>query len=303
MSRLIPRVSPGVAVLGIAILSAGFAGQSAMAQARAQHGQTVAEPSATAAMVDGHTISRKEVENVAVHRYGQEVLDRLIDNYLIDREADRLHVTVSEAAIDKQVQALVDAIKPKTLEQGLEAHHQTLAELREDIRQRLLGSKLAALSSAPGHFVHAHAIFIGMDSDSAPKSSAGGALAQITAIQKQLAAGAHFDDLAKQYSQDPVLRKRGGDIGILFEGCPGDPAVIEAALKLQPGMTADSPVKTAFGYYVIMVSSTDDKHPADEDKLYSDAETQDEMNRGGRMLPEYLRGLRARAKITQLLNP
>jgi hypothetical protein len=58
-------------------------------------------------------------------------MDGLIDNYLIERESERLHVAVSETEMDHQVQTLVEAIRPKTLEEGLKQHHQTLAELRD----------------------------------------------------------------------------------------------------------------------------------------------------------------------------
>jgi hypothetical protein len=106
MFRLISRMS-----FGIAIFAAGLVDPSVMAQAPAGRGQMVAVPPGAAAVVDGHTISRDEVENVAVRRFGQEVLDRLVDSDLINREADRLHVTASEAEIGSQVEALENAIK------------------------------------------------------------------------------------------------------------------------------------------------------------------------------------------------
>jgi len=108
-----------------------------------------------AAKVEGHSIRTSEVETTALRRYRQDILDGLIDNYLIERESERLQVTVSETEIDDQVQALVEAIRPRTLEEGLKQHHQTVAELRDDLRRRRLVLKLAAIGAPPGHFVHA----------------------------------------------------------------------------------------------------------------------------------------------------
>lgn len=286
-----------------------LAGQLACAQTPVQHVEPVqhvdsaAVNSGVAAVVDGHTISTDEVEKIAARRYGQDILDGLIDDFLIEREAERLHVTVSEAEIDHQVQMLAEAIKPKTLDEGLEEHHQTIAELRDDFRRRLLALKVAAVGSPPGHFVHARVILIKTGSGASAKSGDANAFAQATAIQKRLLAGAKFGELAEEYSQDPGSRMRGGDIGVLYEGCGYEPTVVHAALALKAGGIAQEPIKTDLGYYLMMVSSTDSEHPALEDKLYSDAQMRYELHQGSRILPEYLRELRAKATIQEFLKP
>lgn len=277
--------------------------QFSCAQSPTQHIDSAAVHSGVAAVVDGHTISTEEVERIAARRYGQEILDGLIDDFLIEQEAERLHVTVSEAEIDHQVQVLTEAIKPKTLEEGLEEHHQTIAELRDDFRRRLLALKVAAVSNGPGHFVHAHVILVKIVSNKPGKTGDASAFAQATVIQKRLLDGAKFDDLVTQYSLDPGSSVRGGDIGILYEGCGYDPEVVHAALALKAGEIAKEPIKTASGYYLMKVSSTDSEHPAYEDKLYSDAQSRYELYQGSRILPEYLRELRAKATIREFLKP
>ncbi len=289
--------------LGVAVVCGCFAGQFASAQASMQRDRPVAGDFGVAAMVDGHAISTDEVDRIAMQRYGPEVLDHLIDNYLIEREAERLHVEVSEAEIDNQVRTLAEAIKPKTLAEGLQEHRQTLAELRDDFRYRLLALKLAALSAPPGHFVHAHAIFIEDDSGGSAHPVHADALAEAAAIQKQLLAGAGFEELARQYPQNSTGRTHAQDLGILFAGSPGDPAVIQAALALKAGAIANQPVKTRSGYCLILVSSTDAEHPADENPLYSNAKKRYEYDWGNRNLPEYMRELRSRAVIRQFLDP
>jgi foldase protein PrsA len=289
--------------LCVAIVWAVLAGQRAASQTPIHHDATLAAHPGIAAIVDGHAISIADVEKNAVHRYGQQALDNLIDDYLIEREASRLHVQVSQAEIDNQVQTLARAIQPKTLDEGLKEHHQTLADLREDFRHRLLALKLAALAAQQGHFAHAHVIYIPSSSGDRAIQPHADALAQVTSIQKQILAGANFDDLARQYSQDPISKPRGGDIGIVFEGCPVDPTVVQAALELRAGRFADPPVKTASGYYLILVSSTGAQHSADEDKAYADAQTQYKLHQGARNLPAYLRQLRSKAEIRQIFQP
>ncbi|MFP5234772.1 MAG: peptidylprolyl isomerase [Acidobacteriota bacterium] len=285
-----------------AIVWAVLAGQLTASSQTPHPTRPAANPS-VAATVDSHTITIDDVQKIALHKYGQEILDNLIDDYLVEHEAARLHVEVSQTEIDNQVQTLARAIRPKTLDEGLIEHHQTLAELREDFRRRLLALKLAAMAAPPGHFVHAHVILIRATSGASAGQADADALAQVSAIQKQLLAGAKFDDLARRDSQDLISKPRGGDIGIVFEGCPVDPAIVRAALQLKAGRVADHPVTTASGYYLIMASSTDALHAAGEDKAYRDAKEQYELHAGGRNLPAYLRELRSKAEIRQNFQP
>lgn len=75
------------------------------------------------------------------------------------------------------------------------------------------------------------------------------ALTKIQALQKQLAEGADFAELAKKESQDPGSADKGGDLG--FVSAAGfDPAFDKAVAALEPGKTSE-PVKTAFGYHLI----------------------------------------------------
>lgn len=283
-----------------AVIAVCLAGRFAGAQASIHPADSASARSGVAAVVDGHTISIDEIEKIAIRRHGQEILDTLIDNYLVDREGERLHIEVSEAEIDKQVEALTEAIKPETLEEGLRDHHQTLAEVRDDIRHRLLAVKLAAMSAPAGHFVHARVICI---SSGSGKPAGTDVYEQFAAIRKQLLDGAKFEDLASQYNSDAAGRKRGGDIGILFDGAPFDVRVVQAALELKPGMIAEKPVETPSGDYLVMVTSTDSDHRASENQLYSDAEKQYRMVQGSRNLPSYIEELRSKATITQFLHP
>jgi foldase protein PrsA len=285
--------------LSIAVVVGSLTCHFSSIGAASQRDDSAAAEARVAADIDGHVISIAEIEKNAMRRYGQEILDNLIDNYLIEREARRLNIEASQAEIDNQVRALIEAIKPKTLEEGLNAHHQTLAELQDDFRHRLLGLRLAAQGAKPGHFVHARVILLRtgtemhMDSD---------ALALVATIQDRLKAGARFEDLAKQYSQDQSAKDRGGDIGVLFEGAPYDAGLVEAATALKAGEVTAKPVITPSGYYLIKAISTDKEHPRDENKLYEDAQWHYEMYQGSRNLQTYLRGLRAGAAIREYLK-
>lgn len=89
-------------------------------------------------------------------------------------------------------------------------------------------------------------------------------------VKKKLDGGAKFEDLAKEYSQDPGSAANGGDLGFFGPG-KMDPAFEEAAYKLEAGQVSE-PVKSQFGYHIIKVTEKKEKESYDKmkDKLEYD---------------------------------
>lgn len=80
---------------------------------------------------------------------------------------------------------------------------------------------------------------------------------QAEELVKQLRAGADFAALAKEYSDDPGSKERGGDLGPFGRGRMV-PEFDKAAFT-QPVNQIGDPVKTQFGYHIIQVT---EKQPA-----------------------------------------
>ncbi|WP_066174245.1 peptidylprolyl isomerase [Bacillus marinisedimentorum] len=78
-------------------------------------------------------------------------------------------------------------------------------------------------------------------------------------VYEKIQGGAKFEELAKEYSQDPSAQN-GGDLGYFG---PGDmvPEFESKAYSLEVGEVSE-PVKSQFGYHVIKVT---DKKPAEEE--------------------------------------
>ncbi|MCW9024887.1 MAG: SurA N-terminal domain-containing protein [Gammaproteobacteria bacterium] len=72
---------------------------------------------------------------------------------------------------------------------------------------------------------------------------------KISDIQAKLSAGSDFASLAKEYSDDFVSAKQGGDLGLFGRGVM-DKAFEDAAFKLEKGQVS-SPVRSQFGYHLI----------------------------------------------------
>jgi peptidyl-prolyl cis-trans isomerase D len=74
----------------------------------------------------------------------------------------------------------------------------------------------------------------------------------IDAARERIAKGEDFAAVAKEVSQDPGTKSRGGDLGEFGRGVM-DPAFEEAAFSLSAGQLS-GPVRSRFGYHVIEVT-------------------------------------------------
>ncbi len=86
------------------------------------------------------------------------------------------------------------------------------------------------------------------------------AKARIAKIQAELAAGKKLEDLAKEYSDDPSNKNTGG----LIQDAPfgGFVKEFEEAVRKQEIGRVGDPVKTVFGYHLILVEGRTAKQPA-----------------------------------------
>jgi peptidyl-prolyl cis-trans isomerase D len=83
-------------------------------------------------------------------------------------------------------------------------------------------------------------------------------------VLKKAKAGANFEDLAKQYSEDDGTKPKGGDLGWIVEG-QTVPEFQQAAFTLPKGSISDL-VKTQYGFHIIKVLDRETAHikPFDE---------------------------------------
>jgi len=143
---------------------------------------------------------------------------------------------------------------------------------------------------------------------------------QLENVRKQLLAGASFEDVARNLSQDPGSAKNGGDLGEFGRGKMVKP--FEDAAFAQEIGAVGPVVETRFGYHVIKVTSRTPARPAtdstpavpetvrashillkrvpvDRRKL-TESMIRTKYNRG---VAAYFAELKAKAKIECLLYP
>ncbi len=112
-------------------------------------------------------------------------------------------------------------------------------------------------------------------------------------IIKKLQAGAEFAKLASEYSTGPSAAS-GGDLGWFGEG-QMVPEFSKAAFALNPGDIVTKPVKTQFGWHIILVEDRKVSAPPS----FDEAKEQLASNMSQKLLKELIESLRTKAKIVR----
>ncbi len=225
------------------------------------------------------------------------VLDQLIGAKLQLEQAKKSGVTVSDAEIAQKRAQIVDQLGfrqslglPATasladIDAALtKSQSQTLEERLPDdtlrqfiligdpqsgqpgkLQQALLNSTVVTDADAQQFYTkyHTRHILIGNKtrSDAQAKAQA------IEIIAKAKAPGADFAALAKQYSDDPGTKAKGGDDGFIDETTPYVPEFKQAAFSLKPGEITPDPVYVPqYGYFVIKLDAVKSNLPPDFEK-------------------------------------
>ena len=114
-------------------------------------------------------------------------------------------------------------------------------------------------------------------SDAEKKKAEEAALKTAKEVIKKLNDGAKFDDLAKEYSDDDSNKDKGGDLGYFNKG----DMVTEfetAAYALKLNKYTTTPVKTKFGYHIILKTGAKEKEALEALGKDSDEMSMDELD-------------------------
>lgn len=230
-------------------------------------------PDGLVAEVNGMGITREAYERELARRQqtgaaadvdalGQTVLDWLIEQQVIEQAAISLGVTVSQAEIDADIQAMsVQAGSPEAWSQWKADNLYTDEEYREAIRSQLITLRVrdtvVLQNSGSGveatvRQVHARHILVATE-------------AEAQRVLERLQNGEPFEALAAELSRDVTTRDRGGDLGFFIAENLTTPELAEVAFGLQPGEIA-GPIATNLGYHIIQTIEFADLSASPEDQ-------------------------------------
>lgn len=210
---------------------------------KAVPGAASATKDVVAATVNGTPISKNEVDLVLKQQRGMpdtpETRKMIIDNIaiqlLVAQEAvkkglDKTPETMNEIEMAKQ-SVLAQAYVQDYIKTNVIPDDQINAEY-EKLKAQASGNQFKARHILVKTEDEAKAIIVKLKKD--PKS---------------------FDALAKAQSLDPGSKAKGGDLG-WFDAHSMVPEFSAAVAKLEKGKFTEEPVKSQFGYHVIMLDDT-----------------------------------------------
>lgn len=114
-------------------------------------------------------------------------------------------------------------------------------------------------------------------------------------LRRKAQAGADFAALARQSSEDPASRERGGDLGT-FTRNTHTRAFDDAAFALKPGAVSDV-VQTDFGFHIIKVSKHDEPRAMTLEEATPEIRKRLLAQRQSATLTDWLKDARHKAKI------
>jgi len=307
-----------------------------------------ADPRERWAEVDGQPIYHVEVERIFRSRVAAgtdaaspeqaqglklSILNELINNQILMAHGAHTGMTVSEAEIDTKVAELAspyskEEFQNKLTEQGLQ-----MDELRQQVRQNLIITKLInkdissriavsdaeiaryyernkAIFNVPETQYHLAQIEVtpvadpevrNLKKDDAKNPAA--AERKIQALYVRLQGGADFATVAQEYSEDPRTAAGGGDMGFVpASGLASNPQLKQVVSSLKVGQMSGIFRSTA-GYHIIKLLGKEEPGQ----RLLSDLQVQNAIRQALRNEKEqllkaaYIEDLRNRAKVVNYL--
>jgi foldase protein PrsA len=256
------------------------------------------------ATVNGQNITRAEYDaKLEAGPQGKAILNQLVQTALIEQYATDNHVVISDADVQKREDEIKSKYPPGQFETILKSQNLTEADVQKILRQQLVVEQAVGANTkisdadVKAYLDKNHAT---LDTGAQVRAKhilvADAALA--AKIEGLLKAGGDFAALAKQYSTDPSSKDKGGELGFFSKG-QMVPAFQAAAFSQKIGVVGP-PVKSPFGYHIIVVEETKPAQIAtmanSADKIRKTLTQQQQQQE----IPKFLEGLRAKATINIL---
>jgi len=262
------------------------------------------------------------------------LLNELIDNQLLVQRAVQMKIVVAEGDVDHQIAQLSSPYSAEEFQKRLAGEGLTPAELRAQVRQKLLVAKLlqqevdARIQLAPAEidaYYHAHSeqftvpetryhlaqILVTAGRDPAlrnlKQSDAVGRVAaeqKARLIAKQLHAGADFAQLAAESSEDPATASGGGDMGFLAASAlSAQPKLRQVVSGLKVGQVSGAVRDQKGDYHILKLLGREDagQRPLTDAGVQKTIRDTLSSEREQVLKAAYLEDLRNRAKVKDVL--
>lgn len=254
------------------------------------------------ATVNGQNISKDDLYRAMYSRVGPATLDRIIVRVLVEQEAKKAGVSVSDADLKAEIQKIIDEQygSEAMFEATLEYYGMTREGFEEEWRTYLTAKKIlrptvSASDEEIQAYFEAHREELNQRESVALRQIVTASKDEAKAILQELRSGADFADLARQKSTDVASRDNGGDLGKVYRGDlpPGIESVI---FGLEVGEFSE-PVKLEGGFAIFNVTEKTEAREVTLDEVKDKVEELVLDEKIQSALPDWISQLRNQADV------
>lgn len=224
----------------------------------------------TVASVNGENISKNELYEAMVKTNGEQALESLITKKIVELEAKKQKVAVSDADVDKELEKFYESYGGKeAFTQALTQNGYTLAEVKKEVLltvqiKKLLEPRIKITDADRKAYFEENKATFGQEEQVKASHILVENEEKANEIKKKLDSGEDFAKLAKENSTDAGSKENGGDLGFFGKGQMVK-EFEETAFALKVGQIS-APVKSEFGYHIIKVVEKKEAKEANYDE-------------------------------------
>lgn len=212
----------------------------------------------TVAKVNDVKITKDEFYDTLVSYYGAQTLDSMIADKIVNMEAEKQKIAVTDDEIQAELDKMAESYGGKeTFEQQLALSGMTVDNMKSEIKSyletvKLLEPRIKITDEEISTYFDQN-----KDDFNEPEQVEASHIlvadeATAKEVKQKLNEGGDFASLAAEYSTDTNNAKNGGELGYFERGVMGE-AFENAAFSMKVGDISE-PVKSQFGYHIIKVT-------------------------------------------------
>jgi parvulin-like peptidyl-prolyl isomerase len=224
-------------------------------------------------------------EGLTQEQFSKRVEEQIMKVRLIDQEVK----SKVSMPTEEEAKNLFDMIQKKMTGKPVEGLTQEDSQEMDQI--------VKYLQRMSGEQVHIRHVLV-RTSNAAEKSKA---RKKIEEVLQKIKKGEDFTFLAKKYSEDPLTRDRGGDLGFVAQGDLGLPPIDQVIFKMTEGEVSGI-IETEIGFHVVKMIEKKAPHPVEYQDVSDDLKNYLARKNFTQKLEKYIKTLRSKASITIKIN-
>ena len=222
--------------------------------------------SETVALVNNEKILKDELYDYLVETNGQQALNSLIAKKIVQLESKDKNIVVTKEDIKVEIDKVIEGLGGEdAFNNALQFSGMTREDFEKNIEsnlyiKKLLEPNISITEEDQKEYFEKNKEDFNQQKEVKARHILVEDEEMALEIEKKLAAGEDFGELAKEYSTDPGSSENGGELGFFGRG-QMVPEFEEAAFSLKAGEISP-PIKTDYGYHIIKVEDVKEERKA-----------------------------------------